>query len=231
MKNPRNNSFKSYSEGFSLLPAFRFIYLISPIEIKTNVAELESTAPLSRLARKENSLASRLMLMHEKSPCKISIYQARLKGTQQRSSLPCTSYLVPLFVLRSAVIKKIAFGFRCHGTENLQRGEASAGVQLYMEISISQQLKREAPSLRHVVISSIDLVCVPRHQGALGSCWGWGAQAGSLLVPTRHPPAGPTTGSCSTTATTQQECFPPTSRQPFKQLFIELIEKSNNPNE
>lgn len=133
-KNPRNNSFKSCSEGFSLLPAFGGIYLISPIEIKTNVAELESTAPLSRLARKENSLAPLLMLMHEKSPGKISIYQARLKGIQQRSSLPCASYLVPLFVLSSAVIKKIAFAFRCHGTENLQQGETRTGVQLYMEI-------------------------------------------------------------------------------------------------
>lgn len=134
MKNPRNNSFKSCSKGFSLLPTSRFIYLISPIEIKTNVAELESTALLSHLARKENSLAPLLMLMHEKYPSKISIYQARLKGTQQRSSLPCTSYLVPLFVLGRAVIKKIAFAFRCHGAENLQQGEASTGVQLYMEI-------------------------------------------------------------------------------------------------
>lgn len=134
MKNPRNNSFKSFSEGFSLLPSFRFVYLISPIEIKTNVAELESTALLSRLARKENSLAPPLMLMHEKSPGKISIYQARLKGTQQRSSLLGASYLVPLFVLRSAVIKKIAFAFRCHGTENLQQGEARTGLQPYMEI-------------------------------------------------------------------------------------------------
>lgn len=128
MKNPRKNSFKYCSEGFSLLPAFRFIYLIPPIEIKTNVAELESTALLSLLARKENSLSPLLMLMHEKSPGKISIYQARLKGTQQRSSLPGTSYLVPLFVLRSAVIKKIAFAFRSVGRENLQQGEARTGV-------------------------------------------------------------------------------------------------------
>lgn len=134
MKNPRNISFKSYPEGFSLLPASRFIYLISPIEIKTNVAELESTALLSHLARKENSLAPLLMLMHEKSLSKISIYQVRLKGTQQRSSLPCTFYLVPLFVLGRTVIKKIAFAFRCRGTENLQQGETSTGVQLYMEI-------------------------------------------------------------------------------------------------
>lgn len=70
MKNPRNNSFKSCSEGFSLLPALRFIYLISPIEIKTNVAELESVALLSRLAGKENSLVPLSMLMHEKSPSK-----------------------------------------------------------------------------------------------------------------------------------------------------------------
>lgn len=137
MKNPRNNYFKSCSEGFSLLPAFRFIYLISPIEIKTNVAELESAALLSHLAGKENSLAPLSMLMHEKSPSKISIYQARLKDTQQRNSLPCSSYLVSVFVLGSAVIKKIAFAFRCHGTENLQQGEARTDTALHGNQSIS----------------------------------------------------------------------------------------------
>lgn len=85
-------------EGFFLLPTFRFIYLISSLEIKTNVTESRSTALLSRLARKENSLALLLTLMHEKSPGKVSIYQAILKGTQQRSLLPC--HLLPCTSVR-----------------------------------------------------------------------------------------------------------------------------------
>lgn len=93
VENPRNNALKSCTEGFSLLPTFRFIYLISSLETKTNVAESRSTALLPRLARKENSLAPLLTLMHEKSPSEISIYQAVLKGTQQRSLLPC--HLLP----------------------------------------------------------------------------------------------------------------------------------------
>lgn len=89
VESPRNNFFKFCTEAFSLLPAFRFIYLISLLEIKTNVAESKSMAPLSHFTRKENSLAPLLMLMHEKSSSKISIYQARLKDTQWRSLLPC----------------------------------------------------------------------------------------------------------------------------------------------
>lgn len=88
-KDPEIFFLNSVEKAFSLLPAFSFIYLISPLEIKTNVAESESRALLSRLVRKENSLAPLLMLMHEKFPSEISIYQAKLKGTQWRSLLPC----------------------------------------------------------------------------------------------------------------------------------------------
>lgn len=64
------------------------------------------------------------MLMHEKFPSEISIYQAKLKGTQWRSLLPCCLLPCTSVVLSSGVIKKTVFSFRCHRTDNLQQGEA-----------------------------------------------------------------------------------------------------------